>query len=55
MNNHDKLDLFMNDPMAFFDNSITRMHQIPRPELEELQRRAAGRRFAEHRSGSGCR
>lgn len=49
MNNHDKLDLFMNDPMAFFDNSITRMHQIPRPELEELQRRAAGRRFAEHR------
>ena len=49
MNNDDKLDLFMNDPMAFFDNSITRMHQIPRPELEELQRRAAGRRFAEHR------
>ena len=49
MSDDDKLDLFMNDPMAFFDNSITRMHQIPRPELEELQRRAAGRRFAEHR------
>jgi hypothetical protein len=43
------LDLFMNDPMAFFDDSITEMHTIPRTELEELQRQAMRLRFAEHR------
>ena len=49
MSNDGNLDLFMNDPMAFFENSITRMHQMPRKELEELQRQAAARRFSEHR------
>src|SRR4029453_11376260 len=40
---------FMNDPIGFFDRSITKMHQIPRDELEMLQREAMARRFAEHR------
>ena len=43
------LDMFLNDPIAYFDSSITKMHQIPRDELEELQRQAMSRRFAEHR------
>ncbi len=43
------VDLFRNDPIAFFDRSITRMHEIPRPELAALQREAMARRFAEHR------
>jgi hypothetical protein len=41
---------FMNDPMGFFDRSVTRMHTIPRAELEELQRDAMSRRFAQHRA-----
>jgi hypothetical protein len=40
---------FMNDPMGFFGGSVTRMHAIPRPELEALQRAAMARSFAEHR------
>ncbi len=43
------LDTFMNDPIGYFDQSITRMHMIPRDELEGLQREAMRRRFAEHR------
>jgi hypothetical protein len=43
------LDLFMNHPMEFFDHSITKMHTLARPELEELQRQAMAVRFAEHR------
>jgi len=43
------LDLFMSDPIAYFDRSITQMHMIPRAELEDLQREAMRRRFAEHR------
>src|SRR6201988_5184622 len=43
------VDTFMNDPIAFFDRSITKMHQIPRDELELLQREAMARRFAAHR------
>ena len=43
------LDLFMNDPMEYFDHSITKMHEIPRDELEALQRQAMALRFAEHR------
>ena len=39
----------MNDPIAFFDRSITKMHEIPRDELELLQREAMARRFADHR------
>jgi hypothetical protein len=43
------VDTFMNDPIGFFDRSITKMHQIPRDELEMLQREAMARRFADHR------
>src|SRR5262249_4725140 len=43
------VDTFMNDPIAFFDRSITKMHRIPRDELELLQREAMARRFADHR------
>lgn len=43
------LDCFMNDPMEFFDHSITKMHMIPRGELEELQQQAASLRFSQHR------
>jgi hypothetical protein len=43
------VETFMNDPIAFFDRSITKMHQIPRDELELLQREAMARRFAAHR------
>jgi hypothetical protein len=39
---------FMNDPIGFFGQSYTRMHSIPRPDLEALQRRAMGIRFREH-------
>src|SRR6201993_3051478 len=39
---------FMDDPISFFGQSYTRMHSIPRPELEELQRQAMGIRFREH-------
>ena len=43
------VETFMNDPIQFFDRSITKMHQIPRDELELLQREAMARRFADHR------
>src|SRR5262245_15461 len=43
------LDTFMNDPIAYFDGSITKMHGIARADLEALQRHAMARRFAEHR------
>jgi hypothetical protein len=39
---------FMNDPMEFFDESVTKMHSIPRYELEALQRDAMVIRFADH-------
>ena len=42
------LDQFMNDPIAYFDQSITKMHSVPRAELEELQRQAMGARFRHH-------
>ena len=40
---------FMNDPIEFFDESVTKMHSIPRDELEQLQREAMTLRFADHR------
>jgi hypothetical protein len=43
------VDTFMNDPFAFFDESITKMHSIPRANLEHLQRDAMVIRFADHR------
>jgi len=42
---------FMNSPLSFFGDSITTMHSIGRAELEDLQREAMIRRFAEHRDG----
>jgi hypothetical protein len=39
----------MDDPMGYFERSVTKMHSIPRAELEPLQRAALARRFAEHR------
>ena len=39
----------MNDPIAYFDSSITQMHMIPRAELATLQREAMAKRFASHR------
>jgi hypothetical protein len=45
------LDTFMNDPIGYFDSSITKMHTLPRADLEPLQREAMARRFAEHREG----
>ncbi|MDP6977958.1 MAG: hypothetical protein QF570_05055 [Myxococcota bacterium] len=43
------LDCFMNDPIEYFDASITKMHTIPREELEALQREGMRKRFAYHR------
>src|SRR6516162_11631863 len=39
---------FMNDPIGFFGQSYTKMHSIPRTEIEGLQRQAMGIRFREH-------
>src|ERR1700712_3052002 len=39
---------FMDDPIAFFGRSYTRMHTIPRAELEGMQRQAMGIRFRQH-------
>jgi hypothetical protein len=41
--------VLMDDPMGFFERSVTKMHSIPRADLEPLQRAAMRRRFAEHR------
>ncbi len=41
----------MTDPIAFFDQSVTKMHSIPREELEALQRTAMSIRFKEHYEG----
>jgi hypothetical protein len=30
---------FMDAPVGYFDDSVTKMHSIPRSELEPLQRR----------------
>jgi hypothetical protein len=43
------VDTFRNDPIGYFDGSITKMHTIAAAELEALQREAMRRRFAEHR------
>ncbi|MFV8053045.1 hypothetical protein [Mycobacterium sp. 48b] len=45
---HD-VETFMNHPLTYCDGSVTKMHSIPRADLEELQREAMARRFAEHR------
>ena len=48
MSNDKTLDQFMNDPIAYFDQSITKMHMVPRDELEGLQRQAMAIRFRHH-------
>ncbi|WP_244438414.1 long-chain-fatty-acid--protein ligase [Mycolicibacterium septicum] len=48
MTSHD-VETFMNSPLAYCEESVTKMHSIPRADLEELQREAMTRRFAEHR------
>ncbi len=45
------VETFMNDPIGFFDESVTGMHSIPRFDLEALQRKATSLRFAEQRDG----
>jgi hypothetical protein len=42
------LDQFMNDPSAYFDQSITQMHMMDRDELASLQRAAMSVRFKQH-------
>src|SRR5216684_4421838 len=43
----------MDDPIGYFDHSVTQMHGVPRAELEPLQRAAMARRFAQHRESIG--
>jgi hypothetical protein len=45
------LQAFMNTPLAHFEGSITKMHSVPRAELEEMQRGATVARFSEHYDG----
>jgi len=47
----DDVALFRSDPIAYFDDSITKMHTMPPVELAALQREAMARRFLEHREG----
>jgi len=42
------VEQFMDDPIAFFGESLTHMHSIARDELEELARQAMGIRFQQH-------
>jgi hypothetical protein len=42
------VEQFMDDPITFFDESLTQMHSIARDELEELQRQAMAIRFQQH-------
>ncbi|WP_433621225.1 hypothetical protein [Nocardia sp. CA-120079] len=42
---------FIDHPFEYFDQSVTKMHSLPRAELEELQREAMMLRFAQHREG----
>src|SRR6478672_9384448 len=42
------VEQFMDDPIAFFGESLTQMHSIARDELEELHRQAMGIRFQQH-------
>jgi len=42
------VERFMDDPIGYFDQSLTKMHSIPRDQLEQLQRQAMGIRFDQH-------
>ena len=48
MAEHDDVHLLMRDPTEYFGRSLTRMHSMPRKELEDLLREAMARRFDEH-------
>jgi hypothetical protein len=39
---------FLNDPMEYFDQSITKMHSIPLEKLERIQTAALPMRFQQH-------
>src|SRR5688500_3891702 len=45
----DDVQRLMRDPTEFFGRSLTRMHSMPRKELDDLLLEAMARRFAEHR------
>ena len=40
--------MLMDDPLALFEQSITRMHTVDKSELEDLQQRAMQLRFQQH-------
>lgn len=46
-----RAELLLSDPITLFDHSITKMHSIPRDELEAIQREAMAIRFKEHYEG----
>jgi hypothetical protein len=43
------LRMFMDRPLDYFEESVTKMHSVPREELEEMQRQAMIERFGEQR------
>jgi hypothetical protein len=45
----DDIRSFMHDPTGWFDRSLTKMHSIPRKELDDLNREAMAIRFADHK------
>lgn len=44
------LRMFMDRPLDFFEESVTKMHSVPRADLEEMQRQAMIERFGEQRN-----
>src|SRR6476620_26316 len=42
------VEQFMDDPIAFFGESLTQMHSIARDQLEEINRQAMGIRVQQH-------
>lgn len=46
---NDDVRRLMADPTEYFGRSLTRMHSMPRKELEDMLREAMAIRFAEHR------
>ena len=45
----DDIQRFMTDPTEWFDRRCTKMHSIPRKELDDLLREAMAIRFADHK------
>ncbi|MCG7609005.1 MULTISPECIES: hypothetical protein [Mycobacterium] len=46
---HSALRSFMDRPLDYFEESVTKMHSVPRDQLEEMQREAMIERFGEQR------